>query len=59
MRALFVVVAISSILVQIERAVGSLVNPKFYRSSGLLIGILDFWAEGEDLTGTYVEWNAV
>ena len=59
MRALFVVVAVSSILVKIERAVGSLVNPKLDGSCGFLTRVLNFWAEGDDRTGTYIEGNAV
>src|ERR1022692_305493 len=59
MRTFFVVIAVSRVLVQIERAVGSLVNPKLDGSCGLLVGILNFRAKGNDRTCTYVEWNAV
>ena len=59
MRAIFVVVAVSSILIKIERAVGPLVNPKFDWSRGLLTRVLNFWAKGNDRTGTYIEGNAV
>jgi hypothetical protein len=48
MRTLFIVVAVSSILVEIERAIGSLVNSKLNGFRGLLTRVLNLWAEGNN-----------